>query len=89
MPDFSTEIDIYVDEFWNECSRSEKNELIDLLVEEGHVTRVPNSSINDEIQKPSLIEIEWNDMIDKLSELRQRITIEEEEMIKNLVNKYC
>ena len=89
MPDFSTEIDIYVDEFWNECSRSEKNELIDLLVEEGHVTRVPNSSINDEIQKPSLIEIEWNDMIDKLSELRQRITVEEEEMIKNLVNKYC
>ena len=89
MPDFSTEIDIYVDEFWNECSRSEKNELIDLLVEEGHVTRVPNSSINDEIQKPSLIEIEWNDMIDKLSELRQRITLEEEEMIKNLVNKYC
>ena len=89
MPDFSTEIDIYVDEFWNECSRSEKNELIDLLVEEGHVTRVPNSSINDEIQKPSLIEIEWNDMIDKLSELRQRITVEEEEMIKNLVNKNC
>jgi hypothetical protein len=88
MPDFSTEIDIYVDEFWNECSRSEKNELIDLLVEEGHVTRVPNSSIDDEKQKPSLIEIEWNDMIDKLSLLRQRLSIEEEETIKALVEKY-
>lgn len=88
MPDFSTEIDIYVDEFWNECSRSEKNELIDLLVEEGHVTRVPNSSIDDEIQKPSLMEIEWSNMIDKLSELRQRITIEEEQTIKALVEKY-
>ena len=88
MPDFSTEIDIYVDEFWNECSRSEKNELIDLLVEEGHVIRVPNSSIDDEKQKPSLIEIESNDMIDKLSLLRQRLSIEEEETIKALVEKY-
>lgn len=88
MPDFSAEIDIYVDEFWNECSRSEKNELIDLLVEEGHVIRVPNSSLDDEKQKPSLIEIEWNDMIDKLSDLRQRISIEEEQMLKSLVQKY-
>lgn len=88
MPDFSAEIDIYVDEFWNECSRSEKNELIDLLVEEGHVIRVPNSSLDDEKQKPSLIEIEWNDMIDKLSDLRQRISIEEEQTIKALVEKY-
>lgn len=88
MPDFSTEIDIYVDEFWNECSRSEKNELIDLLVEEGHVIRVPNSSIDDEKQKLSLIEIEWNDMIDKLSTIRQRISLDEEEMLKTLVQKY-
>ena len=88
MPDFSTEIDIYVDEFWNECSRSEKNELIDLLVEEGHVLRVPNSSIDDEKQKLSLIEIEWNDMIDKLSTIRQRISLDEEEMLKTLVQKY-
>ena len=88
MPDFSAEIDIYVDEFWNECSRSEKNELIDLLVEEGHVMRVPNNSLDDEKQKPSLIEIEWENTIGKLSQLRQRITLEEEEMIKNLVAKY-
>ena len=88
MPDFRTEIDIYVDEFWNECSRSEKNELIDLLVEEGHVVRIPNSNIDDEKQKLSLIEIEWNDMIDKLSNLRQRISVEEEQTIKALVEKY-
>ena len=88
MPDFSAEIDIYVDEFWNECSRSEKNELIDLLVEEGHVIRVPNSSIDDEKQKLSLMETEWNDMIDKLSNLRQRISVEEEQTIKALVEKY-
>ena len=88
MPDFSAEIDIYVDEFWNECSRSEKNELIDLLVEEGHVIRVPNSNLDDEKEKPSLMEIEWNDMIDKLSNLRQRISVEEEQTIKALVEKY-
>ena len=88
MPDFSTEIDIYVDEFWNECSRSEKNELIDLLVEEGHVIRVHNSSLDDEKQKPSLMEIEWDETMDKLSQLRLRITRDEEEIIKALVKKY-
>ena len=88
MPDFSTEIDIDVDEFWDECSRSEKNELIDLLVDEGLVRRVVNSSINDEFQRPSLMEIEWNTMINKLSLLRQRLSIEEEDTIKALVEKY-
>ena len=88
MPDFTTEIDIYVDEFWNECSRSEKNELIDLLVDEGLVRRIPNSSFDDTIQRPSLMEIEWNTTIDKLSLLRQRLSIEEEETIKALVEKY-
>lgn len=88
MPDFSTEIEIYVDEFWSECSRREKNELIDLLVDEGHVRRVAGSNVSDEHHKPSLMEIEWNNTIDKLSDLRQRITPEEEEMIKNLVTKY-
>ena len=39
MPDFTSEIEIYVDEFWQECSRSEKEELIDILEEGGWVKR--------------------------------------------------
>lgn len=88
MPYFRTEIDIDVDEFWDECSRFEKNELIDLLVDEGLVRRVANIDVNGEHRGPNLMEIEWNTMIDKLSLLRQRLSIEEEETIKALVSKY-
>ena len=88
MPDFTSEIEIDVEEFWDECSRREKNELIDLLVNEGFVKLVVDSSINNEFQRPSLMEIEWNTMIDKLSLLRQRVTLEEEQAIKELVSKY-
>jgi hypothetical protein len=34
------------------------------------------------------MEIEWNTMIDKLSLLRQIVTLEEEQAIKELVSKY-
>jgi hypothetical protein len=88
MPDFTSEIEIDVEEFWDECSKREKNELIDLLVNEGFVRLVVDSSINNEFQRPSLMEIEWNTMIDKLSTLRQRVTLEEEQSIKELVSKY-
>ena len=88
MPDFRTEIDIDVDEFWDECSKFEKKELIDLLVDEGLVRRVANIDVNGKHHGPNLMEIEWNTMIDKLSLLRQRLSIEEEETIKALVSKY-
>lgn len=34
MPDFSTEVDIDPSEFLSECSKREKKELVDLIVEE-------------------------------------------------------
>lgn len=36
----------------------------------------------------SILELEWDEMISKLNNLRQRITLEEEETIKNIINKY-
>lgn len=88
MPEFSTEIDIDVDEYWYECSKREKDELIDLLVDKGLVRRIQYSTTTNEFDKPSLLEIEWNIMIDKLSLLRQRLTIEDEETIKKILEKY-
>jgi hypothetical protein len=88
MPDFTSEIEVYVDEFVDSCSRSEKQELIDILVDEGWVRRIVAKNVHPNDYVPSLLEIEWNNTMNKLSELRQRITLEEEEMIKNLVTKY-
>jgi len=88
MPDFTSEVEVYVDEFLDACSRSEKQEVIDILVDEGWVKRLLPRNATLESHHPSIMEIEWENTIGKLSELRQRITLEEEEMIKNLVAKY-
>jgi hypothetical protein len=39
-------------------------------------------------KKPNLLEIEWLSNIAKLATLRQRVTLEEEQAIKDLVSKY-
>ena len=85
MPDFTTEIDIEPHEYVYECSRRELQELIDELIEKGLVVQISTPYE----KKPNLLEIEWLSNIAKLTTLRQRVTPEEEEMIKNLVNKYC
>jgi hypothetical protein len=34
------------------------------------------------------LEIEWKDMCNKLSDIRQRISTDDEETIKNILKKY-
>jgi hypothetical protein len=67
-----------------ECSKRELQELIDELVEKGLVVQI--STPHE--KKPNLLEIEWLSNIAKLSTLRQRVTLEEEQTIKDLVSKY-
>ncbi len=84
MPEFRTEVDIEPYEYVDECSRHEKQELIDELVDRGFVLQISSPSET----QPNLLEIEWFNTIAKLSKLRQRLSIEEEETIKALVEKY-
>ena len=84
MPEFTTEIDIEPHEYVYECSSRELQELIDELIEKGLVAQI--SSPYE--KKPNLLEIEWLGNIAKLSTLRQRVTHEEEQVIKDLVSKY-
>ena len=88
MPEFETYVDVDVDEFWTSCSTREKESLIDMLEEDGWVVRTPPKGTNPDDSLPSLLEIEWQHMVNKLSQLRQQITIEEEETIKRILEKY-
>jgi hypothetical protein len=88
MPEFRTEVDIEPYEYVDECSRQELQELIDELVDRGWVIRKVGKNSSPGSEKPTLLEIEWMDMVGKLSDLRQRVTLEEEQAIKELVSKY-
>jgi hypothetical protein len=88
MPEFETYVDVDVDDFWYECSTREKEELIDMLEEDGWVRRtIPKG--NDPLQQlPSIMELEWLDMCNKLSELRLNMSREDEDLIKEILKKY-
>ena len=83
MPYFTSEIEIDVDEFWSECSKREKEELIDILEEDGLVIRTGR----DEDDLPSIKDLEWSELTNKLNQIRLRISVEDEEIISNILKK--
>ena len=88
MPEFETYVDVDVDEFWSLCSTREKQSLIDMLEEDGWVKRVSPKGTNPEDNLPSVTELDWQELVNKLSVVRLRISPEDEETIREVLNKY-
>jgi hypothetical protein len=82
MQSFESE-EIYIDpsEYVSSCSKREIAELIDCLEEDGLVIRISDNSrgISTSV---------WSDMIEHLSGLQLQMTVEDEEIIKNIIKKY-
>jgi hypothetical protein len=75
------EVDINVEDFLDSCSRREQEKLIKKL-KEGDLWEHTMSG------KQNLIELEWSDILTKLSNYRLHLTIEEEEIIKKIANRF-
>lgn len=84
MPSFyPDEIDIDVEEFVDDCSTREINELVKYLQSEGHLNHsyVPTKDMN-------MLDVEWANIINKISgNARLRLSNEDEEMIRKIANK--
>lgn len=95
MPEFTAEIDIDPSEFVSDCSSSEIDELIEILHEDGHLTEYfklnevldPNSYVVILGPEANLMDIEWSEVIVKLSRNRLMLSSEEEELIKKIANR--
>ena len=95
MPEFTAEIDIDPSEFISYCSSSEIDELIETLHEDGHLTEYfklneildPNSYIVIVGPDANLMDIEWSEVMVKLSRNRLMLSNEEEELIKKIANR--
>ena len=88
MPEFETYVDVDVDEFWSMCSRREKESLIDSLVDDGWVIRTSPKGSNPEEHLPSIPDLEWQESLNILSQNRNLISVEDEELIKKIAKKY-
>ena len=95
MPEFTAEIDINPSEFVSDCSSSEIDELIETLHEDGLLTEYfklneildPNSYIVIVEPNANLMDIEWSEVMVKLSRNRFMLSNEEEELIKKIANR--
>jgi hypothetical protein len=88
MPEFETYVDVDVDEFWFECSTREKEKLIDMLVDDGWVIRTSPKGTDPESKLPSITDLNWMEMINKLHDIRIQISSDDEESIKQIIKKY-
>lgn len=93
MPDFQTEeITIEPYEYVRECSKSEIRELIEELVDEGHLPYSTLSQIkigkNGKPSRTSVIHDEFVDGMYSLSEKYHMISKEDEQILEGLFKKY-
>jgi hypothetical protein len=84
MANFETYVDIEPGEFIENCSREEIKELVDILIEEGHLDGMPVTSDRHH----NLLDEEWVKIVGKLMRSRLFLSNEEEMIIKNIANRF-
>jgi hypothetical protein len=82
MPRF--EMDIDLDDFLWELSSSEKDELVDLLIEDGYAYKI----VKNFDDRQSLAEWEFAKVITKIADNRLRLTAEEDALLKKIADRF-
>lgn len=84
MADFRTYVDIEPKEFVENCSSREIKELVDILIEEGHLDGEPVTSERHH----NILDEEWVKIVGKLMRSRLLLSNDEEMTIKNIANRF-
>ena len=85
MPEFSTYVDVDVYEFISECSKREIKELIEVLIEGGHIS---SSAVEDTEKTIGVLEGDFIEKMDLLKEKYYRLSQEDEKTLEKLFEKY-
>lgn len=88
MPEFTTEIDIDPSEFIDSCSRREKDRLIEILIQDGDIQPDQATLNGGKVRKPNINDERFFESLGILSKCRDLLTIEEENIINNLADKF-
>ena len=89
MPEFEASVDIDPSEFIDSCSNRELKRLVEILEEDGHIEPSQSSkSNNNGVRRPNINDLTFWDSLDKLAKCRDLLSIEEENFINNLANKF-
>ncbi len=84
------DVDIDVDDFYDNCSSYEKKELISYLREDGLLPDAEEKMVvgNTAEVIRNVHDVEWYELLQKLAPLRMQMSVEDIEAIKQIVKKY-
>jgi hypothetical protein len=87
MPTFYEDVDFDIDpdDYISSCSQREIKELIDCLIEEGHIPFT--TTLNSE-QPKNVMDLEWDGLCNKLATIRLQLSSEDEKTIRDILNKF-
>lgn len=77
------DVDLEVGDFVDSCSKREIKELIEILEEDGYLPKKDGT-----VGEDNLLDIEYKNALDKLYNRRIYLTLEEEQFIKQLANRF-
>ena len=77
------DLDIDVAEFYDDCSDREKEELAGYLIEDGFIPGQTN-----QVGEDNILDITYKEALNKLYSKRIYLTLDEEQFLINLANKY-
>jgi hypothetical protein len=80
------EIDIEPWEYVSECSRREIDDLIETLIEDGHLDRFNGKTVPNK-QGGSVMDLEWDELITKIRNSKHLLSNEDESRIIDIANK--
>ena len=78
------QVDIDVDDFYDDLSSRDKQELINLLKDDGYLEKNQLVEAIDDEFNGSLIDHEWYAMINKINKHRYQLTKEQEQLLIDL-----
>jgi len=89
MPEFTAEVDIDPSEFIDSCSNKELKRLVEILEEDGHIqSSTETTSKNNGVRRPNINDQTFWESLERLAKCRDLLSIEEENFINNLANKF-
>ena len=83
--DTEIDVDVEVNDFLDECNSSEIEEIIEYLIETGHINK---SAVNDYYTDQSVTEIEFEDALKKLQGNWNRLSSDDEATILKIANQF-
>lgn len=80
------DVDIEVDEFVSSCSPREIKELVQALIEDGHIK---TSAVAPSSDRMTAQEVQFGEMLSLLSQKYHQMDVTEISMIEGFYKKYC